>query len=94
MRIDLPTDFVEGLMRVFSDEPIYEGGPTLCQALSHDRADNDCAVLMFLQGKVSSFDGQKKVKAQALLNQFVCECLARCQPGFGLTRPIQEGQLC
>ncbi len=89
MRISLSAVLVADLKKVFPDEPLCKGGVTLQQALS-DPAHNDYIVLMFLQGKVSSCGEQ----AQVLLNQFVRECLAQCQPGFGFTWPSEDGWTC
>ena len=93
MRISLSAALVADLNKVFPNEPICRGGVTLHQALS-DSTDNDYAVLMFLQEKVSSCDGQEKAEAQALFNQFRAECLVHCQPGFGFTWSSEEGWLC
>lgn len=95
MRIRLSAALVADLKKLFPDEPICRGGVTLHRALS-DPADNDHIVFMFLQGKVSSCgghscDGQEKIEAQRLLNQFRTEYLTKCQPGFGFTWPSEEG---
>lgn len=92
MRIRLSAALVADLKKVFPNEPICRGGATLHQALS-DTVDNDYLVLMFLQGKVSSYGGQEKGEAQALLNQFQAECWVHCQPGFGFTWSSEEGWL-